>query len=81
MLLINPNTVAKAYQELERCKTIETVRGRGTFVTGSFTPKMDEEQARQLKDRLKKTIIEAHYLGLGKPDIISLVEDIYKELE
>ncbi len=31
-LMINPNTIAKAYQELERAGIIEVVRGRGTYV-------------------------------------------------
>ncbi|CEO88169.1 GntR family transcriptional regulator [Syntrophaceticus schinkii] len=31
-ITINPNTIAKAYQELEREGVIETLRGRGTFV-------------------------------------------------
>ncbi|HHW99476.1 MAG TPA: GntR family transcriptional regulator, partial [Firmicutes bacterium] len=32
-LAVNPNTIARAYQELEREGLIETLRGRGTFVT------------------------------------------------
>lgn len=37
LLVINPNTVSKAYQELERQGIIETLRGKGTFVSQSIT--------------------------------------------
>lgn len=39
MLTINPNTVSKAYQELERQKVIETIRGRGDICLCSSNEK------------------------------------------
>lgn len=81
LLTVNPNTVSKAYQELERQKAIETVQGRGTFVSRNYQPKRDEEKLRELKDLLKKVVIESHYLGLTRAEIVAMLDEIYQELE
>ena len=80
LLTINPNTVSKAYQELEREKAIETIRGKGTFVTQNYQPKKDEDKLQEVRDLLKKVVIESHYMGLGQAEIIAMLEDIYQEL-
>ena len=80
MLTINPNTVSKAYQELERSKVIEIQRGRGTFIAKDYRPEMDEERLKLVKDLLKKAILESHYMGLKKREVIGLIDETYKEL-
>lgn len=81
MVLANPNTVSKAYQELERMGVIETVRGRGTFIRIDYKAKADDDKMKQIKKALKKVIIEMHYMGLSKEQMNKAVEEIYKELE
>jgi len=81
LLMINPNTVSKAYQELEREKAIETVRGRGTFISRNYQPKRDEEKLQELKEWLKKAVVEGRYLGLSRDDIVAMLEEIIQELE
>lgn len=81
MLTINPNTVSKAYQELEREKAIETIRGKGTFIAQNYQPQRDEEKLQEVRDLLKKAVIESHYMGLGQEEIIAMLADIYQELE
>ena len=39
---VTPGTVAKAYRELERGHVIETIRGKGTFISGEVEFKEDE---------------------------------------
>lgn len=80
LLTVNPNTVSKAYQELEREKAIETIRGRGTFIAQDYKPQRDEEKMQQVKELLKKAVIESHYMGLGLEEITDMLRDIYKEL-
>ncbi|NLK00135.1 MAG: GntR family transcriptional regulator [Clostridia bacterium] len=80
LLTINPNTVSKAYQELERSKVIEIQRGRGTFIAKDYRPEMDEERLKLVKDLLKKAILESHYMGLKKREVIGLIDETYKEL-
>lgn len=81
LISTNPNTVSKAYQELERERVIETLRGKGTFVASNYTPKLEEERMNKLKEDIKKIIIEAHYLGIEKSDLIDIMEEFYKEVQ
>lgn len=81
---VNPNTVAKAYQELERQKLIETMQGKGTFVSGRHSragTKRDEEALASIREKLKTLIIEMHYLGLTKNEMEDLIEDIHGDLK
>jgi GntR family transcriptional regulator len=80
MLTTNPNTVSKAYSELERMKIIETLRGRGTFVSTDYKPKLEEEKMAKLKEDLKKVLMDAHYMGIKKGDIKNIMEELYSEL-
>jgi len=80
LITINPNTISKAYNELERMKVIEVVRGKGTFVAENFEPIMDKEKMREIEEYMKKIIIEAHYIGLSKNKLIELLNEIYSHL-
>lgn len=72
-LSVNPNTVAKAYRELERENIVETIIGRGTFIK-----KMKRDSSRKEKiDKLIDTLIlEAFKAGYSKEEIIN---KIYKK--
>jgi len=80
MLTTNPNTVSKAYSELERMKIIETLRGRGTFVSADYKPKLEEDKMTKLKENLKKLLLDAHYMGIKKNDIKKIMDELYIEL-
>ena len=80
MLTVSPNTISKAYVELERLKIIETLRGKGTFVALDYKPKVEEEKMTKLKKEFKKLLMDAHYMGINKEDIKNIVEEIYAEL-
>jgi GntR family transcriptional regulator len=79
-LTINPNTIQKSYQELERQKVIETLRGKGTFVCVDYQVREDEEKMGELKQNLRKILVEAHYLGLDQERIVELVRQLMEEL-
>ncbi|MFT4412310.1 GntR family transcriptional regulator [Fredinandcohnia humi] len=79
-LLVNPNTVSKAYQELERQGIIETRRGKGTFVSEQLPMKVDEEKIEEMKQTLKRLIIEASYLGITKETLWEWIESYIDEL-
>lgn len=80
MLTTNPNTVSKAYKELEREKIIEVLRGKGTYIS-DFSPREDEEKMTFLKKELKQLLIEAQYMGVDKEKFMRLIEEIYKDLD
>lgn len=81
MLTVNPNTVSKAYQELERQKIIETVRGRGTYMCEINSGYIDPERLERTVEKLKDICIELSHLGFDKDKIINTIEDIYKDIE
>jgi GntR family transcriptional regulator len=80
MLTANPNTISKAYGELERLKIIETLRGKGTFVAIDYKPKMEEDKMAALKINLKKLLLDAHYMGYKKEDLKKIIDELYDEL-
>jgi GntR family transcriptional regulator len=79
-ILINPNTVSKAYQELERQGIIETLRGKGTFVSASIIPRADEQKIGALELQLKQLVIDASYLGVDQAVLISWIKKYAEEL-
>ncbi|NFO98954.1 GntR family transcriptional regulator [Clostridium botulinum] len=81
MIMANPNTVSRAYMELERQGVTETLRGRGTYVSSNYKAKMGEENMDKLKEDIKKIIVEAHYMGIKKEDMLKIVCDLYEEVK
>ncbi len=79
-LAINPNTIQKAYQELERQGIIESLRGRGTFVCQHIEAHADLARQAEVNDALRKVLIEAHYLGLGAEQIMAMVKEHLHDL-
>ncbi|MCS7024052.1 MAG: GntR family transcriptional regulator [Bryobacteraceae bacterium] len=79
-LVINPNTVARAYRELEHEGVIELRQGSGAFVrqraAGSTTTQLMKKGERMVKD-LVRTLLEA---GLSEEEIRRLVEATLLEL-
>ena len=80
MLTINPNTISKAYGKLEREGIIETLRGKGTFVSENIEGKVDERRMEEISGSLKKIILEASYSGITKEDFIDLTLKIFSQL-
>lgn len=80
ILTINPNTISKAYGELEREGVIETLRGKGTFITDNYKGKVDEKKMEYISEELKKLILEASYGGISKEDFMKLTLQIFSEL-
>ena len=48
-LNVTPNTVAKAYQLLEKEKVIITIRGKGAFLAENASQEVDKERCRRLR--------------------------------
>ena len=80
VLKTTPATVAKAYQELERQKVIETIRGKGTFIAASLKIKPNDDKIEQAMDNIKSSVIELKLMQINKIELLKLVETIYDEL-
>lgn len=61
-LSINPNTIQRAYNELEAEGYVYSIGGKGSFVSPS--QRMDDERIIELKKKLKETADELVYLGV-----------------
>lgn len=72
-IMINPNTVAKAYQELEREGIIQTMRGRGTFLAVPQQQITNEEKARVIGELLEKMLVESHHLQITEDELLDLL--------
>jgi len=73
-LLINPNTVARAYRELEAAGLFESRQGSGTRVSAKGTPLARKERVRILSDRIDGLLAEAHQLGVDDAALLELIE-------
>ena len=77
-LSINPNTIAKAYSELEAKGVIYSVPGRGSFVSDN-TDTLRQETLKRLTDKLRALAEEIHSLGMNKGDFIGICEQAWQE--
>lgn len=72
-LVVNANTVARAYRELEQAGTIATSPGRGSFIAeSSATPSADRYT--KLEPHLARLIDAARKLGYDAEELVTLVE-------
>ena len=74
-LLMNPNTISKAYKVLEVENVIVTVKGKGTFIKNTENIPRDEFRIQQLKQNFQALIIEAMQLQVTKHELISWLEE------
>lgn len=73
-LKVNPNTVVKAYAELENKGVIISSYKRGYFIADS---KVEDEWIQREKEELKEKIKKLKELKMNKEEILELVESIY----
>ncbi len=73
-LLINPNTVARAYRELETAGVLNTRQGSGVFVAEGISPLARREQTRILRERIDMLLAEARQMDIGVTDVIELIK-------
>jgi GntR family transcriptional regulator len=74
-LVINPNTVARAYTELEREGLLNNRPGRGVFVAEQKTALKKDVRRHRLVEILDKVLTEAVHLGFSEEEVLRLVSD------
>ena len=75
MLTVNPNTVAKAYQLLEREGIVVSRKGIGTFVADGEVSITSQERKAVISEKLDRVLVEAGNLRLKRGQ----VEEIFRE--
>ncbi|MGY3747622.1 GntR family transcriptional regulator [Vagococcus salmoninarum] len=79
-LMMNPNTISKAYKSLEEQGVITTVQGRGTFVKELVASRGDEEKIAKIKGKMLDLVIEARYLNVELPEMITWLSETADDL-
>ena len=72
-LLVNPNTVARAYRELEALGIVVSRQGSGTRVAEGVSPLAEREKDRILDERVDTLLAEAAHLGFVLEDVLAPV--------
>jgi len=74
-LVVNPNTVARAYQDLERENVVQTRRGLGTFICEPATRLNLQERRQLVADQLDRALVEALHLDIRPEEIKQILDD------
>lgn len=77
-LAINPNTVARAYRQLQDEEVLESVRGLGMQMATGAERRCRTDRKKLISRRLKEVLLEARQSGLLRADVHNLIE---KELK
>lgn len=78
-LSVNPNTVMKALQDLQRDRVLENVRGMGNKVSKDRRIVLiEEEKQRFISIKISECIHNAKTLGISEQDFISIVLEHYR---
>lgn len=74
-LTVNPNTIQKAYRELEREGYVYSLPGKGSFVN-DMKETINKEKVTQLKSELERIFNELTLLNISKQELITWIEAI-----
>ena len=74
-LTVTPNTIVKAYGELEAEGLLEKRRGSGTYVSDTNSPLTRKEQRRILTQRIDAALTEASQLNFPLEEVVALLRE------
>ena len=74
-LTINPNTVARAYRQLQDDGVLETIRGTGLAIAAAARKQCQTERTKLIRNRLRLVLDEALHSGLDADEIDDLMKD------
>jgi GntR family transcriptional regulator len=80
-LAINPNTVMRAYREMEIRGIVDTQQGTGTFIAEKRQDMPQEERARQLRLMAEEFVARAASLGFTLPELVQGLERMHQDGE
>jgi len=80
-ILVNPNTVARAYRELEQEGLIVTQKGRGSFLSARRAQDADRSLEAHLRRKMDETVREIRSFGRSPAEILKLAEESVRRLD
>ena len=72
-LSINPNTIQRAYNELENEGYIYSIPGKGSFASGNVNA--DAARKQELQTKVRELLAELRYLGVGEEELLALLKE------
>ena len=79
-LLVTPNTIVKAYDELESEQIVQKRQGSGTYVSGIMSSMAKREQRKILAQRADTILAEARQMDFAFPDLLELIKERHEEM-
>ena len=76
-LAVNPNTVAKAYRDLQNDGVLETLRGEGLRVAKAAAERCRKARQKLLAERMQGVVMEAQQRGLTEEEFFKLVNEVW----
>ena len=76
-LAVNPNTVAKAYRDLQNDGVLESLRGEGLRVTKQAGERCRKSRQKLLVERMQGIVMEAQQSGLTEEEFFKLVDEVW----
>jgi GntR family transcriptional regulator len=73
-LLVNPNTIARAYRELEFAGVVTKRRTAGTYVSTQKSPLARRERIKILNERIDALLAEARQMNVETPELLDLIQ-------
>lgn len=80
-LRLNRNTIAKAYGELESQGVIETIAGKGCFLSHARSPLRADAKKELLAHKIDAAVVQAHHLQVSRDQFLAIVEQRIDLLE
>ena len=80
-LLVNPNTVARAYLELEKAGAVTKRHGSGTYVSEEGSPLARREKLKILTQRTDAILAEAKQMGIGLEEMLKLLKQRHETMQ
>ena len=77
-LAVNPNTIQKAYSDLDSKRIIFSVPGKGCFVAENAVEIIGDHKRSELK-KLEDTLAELKIAGISKEELIKIIDSVYDE--
>ncbi len=74
-LRINRNTIAKAYSELESQGIIESLPGKGYFLTGNHAALKAQTRQKILLTEIDEAVVMAHHMGVARDKFLEMVRE------
>ncbi len=80
-LLINPNTVARAYRELQSAGILAVRRTSGTYVSAAGSPLARAQRRKKIVQRIDALLAEARQLDISTDEVVNLLRVREKSLD